>query len=811
MPLIARRFVRAAVAAVCALLTYSLEPSVAEANGSGPPGHNAAWVSFTDQDANQGLLGGAIRIGRATDESDITHYVIRWGLLGHCSAADSFIAELPKTGSDLTYQLPFGTAIPGAVYEILVYTKNQNGERPSCQDVWTPINDLVAPSPDRLARQITATFTVGATPLVSPHVIEGVEVRRADDETNLTHYALYWGDIAGHKLNLDSAVPFAVLPKTGQNHVFRFPDGTEVPPGAIYVLACSRNYNREYCGPSFDIPHRTLYPINELDVNQILDTLDTVVANIESITTCPGLDIVLSCGNLVCDSGENASSCPADCSSYVLASYNYQTLCRDIDAVFTPTSVGEIQNIVMNAASLGQHVKVSGAAHSASDIMCTDGVLIHMSAMNHILGLETFEGVETVNVEGGVKMLTLGEWLDSQGRSVGFTHLGFNGTTVAGTLGTSSHGSSPEHNAILSQRVVSLDVVGADGVLRTYTRGTTPTDTWRALTTHLGLLGVVVRARIAVEPQFNLHVKVTYHDEEELYDGTWGPNFIDVVKGCDYGQLNWFPGLGKFMRTCGRKTTEAREPGARNYLLNPSIPDALAGPTRLMMQAGACDPANGITEFTELFRYMQTYMAPPFVKDVGGGLRNTMDVIGPSNYMMSSPLIASQEGFTQLDWEIAVPESRMNEAMGYIRGFVDGANQQLRVIELPLVGMFLRFAKIEDQTLMAYENAGGPYVEGQYVIHVEMPIYMPIGFSPQQMATYLAPFEEYVTALITDFDGRGHWGKNRDWIFPLEVGLGRFDYDQRLARFRAVVTTLDPNGVFRNTFSDELGIVYPGP
>jgi hypothetical protein len=358
---------------------------------------------------------------------------------------------------------------------------------------------------------------------------------------------------------------------------------------------------------------------------------------------------------------------------------------------------------------------------------------------------------------------------------------------------------------------MSLDVVGADGTLRTYSRGTTPTDTWKALTTHLGLLGVVVRARLKVEPQFNLHVAVTYQDEARLFDGTYGASFIDVVKECDFGQLQWFPGVGRFVRTCGTRTTEAAEPGARNVLLNPDIADSLKAPLQGLLQAAACDSESGFLDFVEEFRFAQIYTTPPFVKTVNGALHATSDVIGPSHRMLGSSLLAAQQGFFQMDWEVAVPETRMNDAMAYIRRFVDGQNARNRMIRLPLVGMFLRFARIEDQTLMAYEGTGGPFVEGQYVVHVEMPIYVPVGFSAAQLEDYMSPFREYVTTLINTYGGRGHWGKNRDFIFPLQVANGSLDYGGRLTRFRNVVRTLDPHGMFANALSTELGIVYPQP
>ena len=58
--------------------------------------------------------------------------------------------------------------------------------------------------------------------------------------------------------------------------------------------------------------------------------------------------------------------------------------------------------------------------------------------------------------------------------------------------------------------------------------------------------------------------------------------------------------------------------------------------------------------------------------------------------------------------------------------------------------------------------------------------------------------------IIEKFHGRAHWGKNEDWIFQSENQLGNFG--DKFDRFRKVVKQLDPNGVFSNEFSKNLGL-----
>ncbi len=112
-------------------------------NQPGPqvPANAPTSVSFTDIDDGQ-TIGGDITIGRAVDESDITHYVLRFGS-GGCNVQNSFIAEVAVTGSDITYQLPSNTAIPAGATELLAYSKNDVGEMADCDNAATVIDNVV--------------------------------------------------------------------------------------------------------------------------------------------------------------------------------------------------------------------------------------------------------------------------------------------------------------------------------------------------------------------------------------------------------------------------------------------------------------------------------------------------------------------------------------------------------------------------------------------------------------------------------------------------------------------------------------------
>ncbi|GAA4651227.1 hypothetical protein GCM10023116_35100 [Kistimonas scapharcae] len=516
---------------------------------------------------------------------------------------------------------------------------------------------------------------------------------------------------------------------------------------------------------------------------------------------CPGTSIVFSCGNRRCDTGlgETVETCPEDCVSAKVESYNRQTMCRKVQHVYRPTTVSAAQDAIREAVQNSQRIKVVGQAHSASDTICTYGVVVSTENLRQIIGIETYEGQETVLLEAGVKLHELTEWLHERDRSIGFALMGFNGVSIAGAVATGSHGSSPKHDAIISSKVVAMEVIGPDGELREYSKASTDPNTWKAMTASLGLLGMTARMRLAVEPQFNLDVEVSYHDEATLFEQD---GVFNQVADCDWGQLNWFPGNGTFMRSCGRITDKPAEAGAHNSLLQPNVTAAELPAAKLTMQLAACD--RNYAKKVEKTRLDLFRTQPPFKKNhpLFGTSQNVHEAIGPSHRMQSSYLTAVQDGLFQMDWEIVVPVSRVDEAMRAVKTHLNSHN-----ISVPLIGVFIRFAQARSDSLLAHTVTGGEFGEGETVVFIEIPIFMPSAFPPAENAWYQYPYQEFTRLLVEDFGGRAHWGKNRGWVFDLQNDQGK--YGDLKTRFIGVVEQFDPFGVFANDFGRQLGVNWP--
>lgn len=76
-----------------------------------------------------------------------------------------------------------------------------------------------------------------------------VKIAKADDETGVAEYVVYWGTSETVKAPGD---PIAVLPRGPAELVFTLATGTPIPPGATHLLALTRNEKGE--GPSVAAP-----------------------------------------------------------------------------------------------------------------------------------------------------------------------------------------------------------------------------------------------------------------------------------------------------------------------------------------------------------------------------------------------------------------------------------------------------------------------------------------------------------------------------------------------------------------------------
>ncbi|MBN7798904.1 FAD-binding protein [Parahaliea mediterranea] len=534
--------------------------------------------------------------------------------------------------------------------------------------------------------------------------------------------------------------------------------------------------------------------------------------------SCPALStLASSCRNNDCDAelGENALNCPEDCAdpgSQVMAYYTQGMACAPAP-IYEPLSVAELQEDVRAVVSSGLKVKPAGTSHSATSIICGDGnsAVIRSTHLNAIGPVESFEAYShTVNVEAGVEINDLQENLAAQGFSHGFGATGFGGISVGGAIATGAHGSSLQSSSTISSAVVALDVVGPDGALATYSEGTTGVSDpqlWSALKTNLGLLGYVARARLKLEPQFNIAMEVRYVDETSFVaDGG-----VDAaVAGCDYVFLTWFPGQDEVQLLCGSRTANPVDsPYAQNQLFTPNLSGIETTFAVPGLQFAMCNQGQQCSiENTRLALYRDQ---PPLVITEGPeplspvASRHTV-LTGPSHRMITlqpEKFLDNQPSFSQLEYEGAMPFSQIQDAVQYLNSIYnrDGICQ-------PLIGTIMRFDNADDGLLISGNHARNGIVDGERMVHLEFVEYWGYGLDEAGLEAHVnTPYREIVTHLVENFDYWPHWGKNDEWVFQLPALQARNAPERNT--FNQAIAQLDPYGVFSNTFTRDAGFVSP--
>ncbi|MEM7183143.1 MAG: fibronectin type III domain-containing protein [Spirochaetota bacterium] len=128
------------------------------------PQQTALSVDFSDIDAKAGKIGGTLTVAKASDESNITSYSVYWSNSSGEKVSSTAIANLEKTGSDLTYGIATDTEIPSGATHFLVLTGNSAGEMGAgVTGTITDLVDTTIPTTGNFASSLVATTTLSLT------------------------------------------------------------------------------------------------------------------------------------------------------------------------------------------------------------------------------------------------------------------------------------------------------------------------------------------------------------------------------------------------------------------------------------------------------------------------------------------------------------------------------------------------------------------------------------------------------------------------------------------------------------------------
>lgn len=190
------------------------------------------------------------------------------------------------------------------------------------------------------------------------------------------------------------------------------------------------------------------------------------------------------------------------------------SVCSEADAyVFQPTNVGDIRGAFEAARAAGRKVALRGAGQSYGDpATLAEGVAVDLSRMNRILDFDAKSGV--IDVEPGVTL----EQIWRRAVESGFWLPVFSGTmkaTVGGSISMNIHGKDHFSNGSFADHALEVELVTTDGrslVLKP------EDDRFWAVFGGLGLLGVVVRARLRLRRVTSGNVQILTRRARSLAD-----------------------------------------------------------------------------------------------------------------------------------------------------------------------------------------------------------------------------------------------------------------------------------------------------
>ncbi|KZV84233.1 FAD-binding domain-containing protein [Exidia glandulosa HHB12029] len=477
--------------------------------------------------------------------------------------------------------------------------------------------------------------------------------------------------------------------------------------------------------------------------------------------------------------------------------------CRDVSAVYHPTTVDEIVSIVKNVSATGAPIRASGVGHMWYDTMCADDSRTVIIQTNGTAGIGNFtfdkaKNEGSVVVEAGVTFFELADYLHAHNASIGFSLVNWN-ITLGGAISMCAHRSSLLEHSTVSGAVLGLDIVVANGTIVSLTKeehGTT--DEWYAAVCNLGLLGVTARAKLRVIGEFKIQANQKILDEDDVING----DINALIAPYPTANFWWWPGQKKFHHRFYQLVNSTQEGFQSTFSVS-----AFEGNTgKALLEGGS---TSTFVAATAEWTFFTIWGAPNFHD------KNTdlPILFWPVSGWSQDNLIGGLYPGTKPEWEyglrgktmeLAFPMTQANKMFKRVRELLDAAAAAgSPIVSTYRSGINIKFAKTFDAFMAQSSSLGDSATAEAYksgAIMLDWPTYL-----PDSGIRYNEPFYANLSAtLLKEFpDARPHWTKNTREIYKSAVP----NMDPKiLARFKAVRQSFDPNNTFKSVLGQTLGI-----
>jgi xylitol oxidase len=198
--------------------------------------------------------------------------------------------------------------------------------------------------------------------------------------------------------------------------------------------------------------------------------------------------------------------------------------------VHRPTSVAQLQELVAGS----DRVRALGSGHSFSRIADTDGEHVTLAGLPPVVEIDA--AAATVRVSAGLRYGEFTGRLHDAGFALpnlgSLPHI-----VVAGACATGTHGSG-QANGALATAVSAVELVGADGELRTVRRGDAE---FPGSVVALGALGIVTALTLDLRPTFGIrqwiYEGLALEAAEEALAGGYSVSLFTRWRGAGFEQV----------------------------------------------------------------------------------------------------------------------------------------------------------------------------------------------------------------------------------------------------------------------------------
>ena len=414
------------------------------------------------------------------------------------------------------------------------------------------------------------------------------------------------------------------------------------------------------------------------------------------------------------------------------------------EKIYEPQDEEQIAGLIKRALDDQKQIRAIGSALSWSDIIDLPENAVVPGKMDKVLHVD--KDKRQVRVQAGARLKDVNETLAKHG--LAFDNFGsIILQTAAGYIATGTHGTGIK-TPILSTRIEKIRMVDGKGEIHELDAAHKP-ELFSAARVNLGCLGVVSEITFGCVEAFDLEECL------ELVDFDTALADLDTTLNTnDYCKMWWLPYTDKIQVYTFNKTTRPRKG---------------AGFTGFMDQSGL----SGIL-FTALIRLGRSVpQLIPF-------LHNTVQNIHyhPHKRVDRSDKVIKVSSSIPIhqETEYAIPVEQAAKAIDETKKMILKADYS---VNFP---MEVRFVAADDIPMSPANGRNSCYI-GAYV-------------SSLKWAQNL--FKEF-EALISDYQGRPHWGKSFSRTHE-EIRKLYPAYDH----FNELRRSCDPNGLFRNSFVDRV-------